>query len=490
MERWLPTPLAVRVGVAVAAAWLLVHELHATLFGGTSFGFLTHRFAHLAVLAVGSLSCLLAGRRPGPERMAWTLIGVGLLCWTAGEAYYATLLWDDASPPIPSPSDVGYLLFPLLLLPGLALLIRDRVRGASPTVWADGVIVGLAVSALSAAVIFQTLIDHVAGDPLGVTVALAYPLTDMLMLSAMAGSLAGIGWQLDRRWSLLAAGVVAFWLADTLYAVSAVAGTYTAGGTFDAGWWAGLLAIGVAAWQPGERRAVPQGDALRLILVPLAFGSIGLALLIYATVEPLNALAVVLAALSLVAVMGRLLLTFREYAAMLRQSRSEALTDPLTGLGNRRALSSSLAGALPEAAEADPLVLVLFDLDGFKHYNDSFGHPAGDELLVRLADALRDHVRGRGVAYRMGGDEFCVVLRLAGEGADPVIAGAVAALSERGEDFHVSCSYGAITLPREASDVAQALRVADQRMYAHKHARRGPTALPGESAQLQQRPAA
>jgi putative nucleotidyltransferase with HDIG domain len=68
----------------------------------------------------------------------------------------------------------------------------------------------------------------------------------------------------------------------------------------------------------------------------------------------------------------------------------------------------------------------------------------------------------------MGGDEFCALFRPGAQVAAPIIAGAAAALSEQGEAFRIDCSYGAITLPREAADVAEALRVADQRMYAHK----------------------
>jgi GGDEF domain-containing protein len=63
---------------------------------------------------------------------------------------------------------------------------------------------------------------------------------------------------------------------------------------------------------------------------------------------------------------------------MLRASRREALSDALTGLGNRRALTRDLAELIPEAGAGSPLVLALFDLDGFKQYNDTFGHPAGD----------------------------------------------------------------------------------------------------------------
>ena len=117
-------------------------------------------------------------------------------------------------------------------------------------------------------------------------------------------------------------------------------------------------------------------------------------------------------------------------------------------------------------------MLVLFDLDGFKHYNDTFGHPAGDALLVRLGAGLADFVEGRGTAYRMGGDEFCALLRPGSRSAMPLVAGAAAALSEHGDGFAIGCSYGAIHLPAEAAEAAEALRIADQRMYAQKNAGR------------------
>src|ERR671925_1538044 len=94
---------------------------------------------------------------------------------------------------------------------------------------------------------------------------------------------------------------------------------------------------------------------------------------------------------------------------MLRTSRDEALTDALTGLGNRRALARTLERLLPEARPERPLVLALFDLDGFKHYNDTFGHPAGDTLLARLGGNLRAYFEPRGRVFRMGGDEFCAL---------------------------------------------------------------------------------
>src|SRR5262249_1119709 len=153
-------------------------------------------------------------------------------------------------------------------------------------------------------------------------------------------------------------------------------------------------------------------------------------------------------------------------------SRTEALTDALTGLGNRRALTRELAELLPEAGTDTPLVLALFDLDGFKHYNDTFGHPAGDTLLVRLGANLRAYFDARGRVFRMGGDEFCALFELGGADLGTLLDGAALALSQQGEGFFVGCSYGAVTLPQEATEAADALRVADQRMYAQKHAGR------------------
>jgi diguanylate cyclase (GGDEF)-like protein len=170
--------------------------------------------------------------------------------------------------------------------------------------------------------------------------------------------------------------------------------------------------------------------------------------------------------------MARATLTFRDNLAMLRASRVEALTDALTGLGNRRALTRALDELIPRACPERPLVLALFDLDGFKHYNDTFGHPAGDTLLVRLGGNLAGFLHGRGRAFRMGGDEFCALFETAGEPPEPMLRGAAAALSEQGDGFSVGCSHGAVLLPVEAADAASALRTADQRMYASKHAGR------------------
>jgi two-component system cell cycle response regulator len=457
------------------AAWLVAWELHVLLAPDLGAGPLFSRFAHDLVLVGAGAMCLWAGiaspyRR---ERRAWLVIGAGLTAWAFGEIYYTAVLWTAEEIPIPSPADGGYLLFPPLMLVGVLMLLRSRTRHVPGTLWADGITAALAVSAAGAALVFETVRDSASGQAMEIAVSLAYPIADLLLLGLIVGALAGTGWQLDRTWVLLASGVATFWLADSLYLVRTANGTYESGNWFEIGWWLGLVMIAAAAWQPVRRtRALVLDERLRRIVVPIAFGIGGLGLLVYGCIAGLNPVAVGLAAASLVAVMCRTMLTFRDNVAMLRASRVEASTDALTGLGNRRALARALEEEMPRADERDPLVLVLFDLDGFKLYNDTFGHPAGDALLVRLGAGLADFVEGRGTAYRMGGDEFCALLRPGSRSATPLVVGAAAALSEHGDGFAIGCSYGAIHLPAEAAEVAEALRIADQRMYAQKNAGR------------------
>jgi diguanylate cyclase (GGDEF)-like protein len=151
--------------------------------------------------------------------------------------------------------------------------------------------------------------------------------------------------------------------------------------------------------------------------------------------------------------------------------REQAVTDPLTRLGNRRKLVADLEVQLATASAKEPLALVLFDLDGFKQYNDTFGHLAGDVVLERLAASLAQAVAERGAAYRLGGDEFCTLLSVDAAQLPSVVASLASALEERGEDFELKASYGAVSLPAEAASPSHALQVADERMYELKRGR-------------------
>jgi two-component system, cell cycle response regulator len=162
-----------------------------------------------------------------------------------------------------------------------------------------------------------------------------------------------------------------------------------------------------------------------------------------------------------------LTLSLRANARQRAAVRAVALTDELTGLGNRRDLFETVERELA-GREGEKLVLALLDLDGFKQYNDTFGHAAGDALLRRLGGNLAQAVRGHGRAFRLGGDEFCVLIEANDNTAEAIVAAAREALVEVGEGFAVSASCGAVMLPELAEDASEALRLADQAMYARK----------------------
>jgi len=151
--------------------------------------------------------------------------------------------------------------------------------------------------------------------------------------------------------------------------------------------------------------------------------------------------------------------------------RALALQDPLTGLPNRRQLSKDLNEAARRASTQHPVRLLLFDLDGFKNYNDTFGHHEGDLLLGRLAQTLRDAVAPFGAAYRLGGDEFCALVTVADEDGE-LESSLQNSLSSRGESFSISASTGSVLLPDETSDPELAMQWADARMYENKQSAR------------------
>jgi diguanylate cyclase (GGDEF)-like protein len=151
--------------------------------------------------------------------------------------------------------------------------------------------------------------------------------------------------------------------------------------------------------------------------------------------------------------------------------REQVLTDPLTGLGNRRKLMADLTHTFVRAAQGFPSMLLLFDLDGFKNYNDTFGHLAGDALLARMGAKLQQAVAPSGAAYRLGGDEFCAWIDLQDVVPDELILRASEALIEKGPQFCVRGSLGVVLLPNEADTPERAIQLADERMYANKRNR-------------------
>jgi two-component system, cell cycle response regulator len=452
------------VALAVLLTACAVHAL--TGFDAGPFEWLVAKWGYDVVLLGSGGVCLARGALVARERRAWLTIGAGVIGWAAGNVYYTVVLWDLDTIPVPSPSDVLWILYYPVLYAGLAMLLRGRVARFHATLWMDGVLAALAVGALTAAVVFGGVRHMTGGAAAEVAVNLAYPLGDVVLLGMVTGGIALTSWKPDLSWAALAGSFVLFGVSDLVYLWANATGTWEAGSVFEAGWPAAILLLAAAAWMaPSHMRPRPLEGA-RIFAIPMFFAILGLALLIADHFTRLNLLAVILAWASVVAVIARFGVTFLANLQVLDHTRQESLTDALTGLGNRRMLMRDLDDT-PHAAQGGA-ALVLFDLNGFKGYNDTFGHPAGDALLARLGTRLGEAVGPDGRAYRMGGDEFCVLAPLAAGDPIGIVERGRRALSETGEGFDISAAQGCVLVPEEAEDAGTALGIADRRMYADK----------------------
>jgi two-component system, cell cycle response regulator len=465
--------------IAVPAFWAVVFGGLAALTLHSAFGlggagadefFSTWIYDGLIVLSGGA--CLARAIVMRVERAAWLALGLGVMAWGAGEIYYSAVLAGMDSPPYPSVSDACFVAFYPVTFVGLFLLVRSRLREAPASMWLDGITTALAVSSLAAALVFGRVTDSldVVSGFLPRAASLAYPVGDLLLLGSVMAVLALSGWRPSRAWALIGAGLALVAIADFVYLYETADQSYVEGGLLDVMWPAGMVLIGWAAWRPRRVDSV-RLEGWRILLLPSVFALMAVGVLIADRISPLSGVSIGLAIATAVTVIVRTAWSLRENLTLLQNSRVEALTDALTGLGNRRQLLADLEREVEWASAEDPRILVLFDLDGFKSYNDAFGHLAGDSLLSRLGGNLKAAVEPYGSSYRLGGDEFCALITTVPPGAPAVIAAAAASLSDRGEGFEVTASYGVVALPGEARSTSNTLALADQRVYSRKDAR-------------------
>jgi diguanylate cyclase (GGDEF)-like protein len=453
-----------------------------TGFGGTHTQQLFATWISDAIVLSAVVVCARRAALDRRDRAMWGFAAIGMASWGLGNAYFEHSLASGASLPNPSPADIGYLCFyPLVYLAVIAARRRGGAR-LSAGLWLDGAIGAAACATLGAVFVLDPVLNATEGESLaGALTNIAYPIGDLTLLAMLVVTTATAGWRGARGLMLLAAGMAAFALSDTLYLVENAKGSYQAGGILDAGWLVALILIAAgAAFSSARPRPVVEHAVKERTIVPSLAGAVALVVLALQPFVKLNAVGLACAGMTLALVVTRMAISQHETSELLVAREREAAHDPLTGLSNRRVLLADLTRLAEEATDERPALLVLFDLDGFKVYNDTFGHNAGDGLLVRVAAALRDAVDGRGRAYRIGGDEFCALLGAA-QGA-PEAAGAelAAAMAQHGEGFSVTASFGCAVAPADSTGTTALLRRADDEMYARKGRRR-----PGTERQVQ-----
>ncbi|MGH9019271.1 MAG: putative bifunctional diguanylate cyclase/phosphodiesterase, partial [Acidimicrobiales bacterium] len=380
-----------------------------------------------------------------------------------------------ATPPTPSTADAFYLLFYPLAYIGIVLFIRGEVRKLTTPNWLDGIVAGLGSAAVCAAFAFHTIVRTAGGDALATATRLAYPIGDALLLGLAVGSTAVLSGRRKAPWILLAVGMGVNVVGDT-FAVfgsdSSISATSQA-----LAWPVAILLVSVALWirpRPGDPTAPP--TTAGYFLPNLAAAS-ALAILVVGSLHRISAVAVGLAAATLVAVGLRLVLSVQGMRAVSLERHRQSVTDELTGLSNRRHLFSVLDTFFIDCQEAGtpdrPMAFLFVDLNSFKEINDSFGHPAGDQLLTALGARLLGALRSSDLLVRLGGDEFAVVL-IDGD-ADYAVRVARRLTEALDEPFvldvvsaSIGASIGIAMAPTDATDSAGLLWCADVAMYRAK----------------------
>ena len=466
MRRAIAAILFGGAGLVIAHDWIGI--------GGSGLDVAINGVVYDAVVVCAGLACLTRAFRGGPERAAWFAIGASILAWASGEIWWTLYIEGNANAPYPSPADIGYLAFYPLAILGLYLLVRARADELDPRLWMDGLIAALGTGALGAALIFEFVADRTEGSAIEVATTLAYPFGDVLLISLIVGIIALTRWRPGRTWTLLLGGLAVMAVADVAFTLQSYEAAVPGGDWVEPIYLLSAVLLGAEAWQPAADRILPDArfDGWREMVVPgiVAVVMIALVVIQYSNNQE-SALTTALWATTMLAVIGRLALSLRENNRLLEQVR----TDPLTGLGSQARLRMDLEQR--ERGPAKPLTVILLDLNGFKRYNDTFGHPAGDKMLSLLGRRLGVAVGSKAVAYRLGGDEFLVLaddglVGLGKEERDALAVKAAEALTSSGRGFDLSAAWGIASIPEEADSPAEAMQLADVRMYAQKESRR------------------
>jgi diguanylate cyclase len=403
------------------------------------------------------------------------LLGLGLFCWAGGDIVLTIQSLGGATPPSPSLADAFYVTFYPVTYAALMLLLRSQVKRFSLASWLDGAIAGFGAAALCATFAFTSVLHHDGGNALGVAVNLAYPVGDVLLLGLVVGGAAMVSGRRRLPWLVLAAGYALITVGDIFNALNS---TSFVGTVFNAiAWPLSILVVSAAVWirTPAARPAATE-EPPSFLLPGLAAGG-ALTILFIGSLNHVGRVSLGLAAATLVVAGLRSALSLVGLRTLTEQRRREAVTDQLSGLGNRRALFELLDGFMtqPEAPDEPPrnLAFMFVDLDRFKEVNDSFGHATGDELLRQLGARLEGSLRESDLVVRLGGDEFAVALL----DSDADYAATVAArLNSRIEEpfaldavrVEIGASIGIAVFPNDALNPADLVRCADLAMYRAK----------------------
>lgn len=459
------------------------------IVGGFSQGWVRKAIDDIVLFAVAfvaaSFSVQAARAARGRVRLAWVSLSVGLAGWALGAAIWAFYELKLHELPFPTIADAGYLLLPVGACLAMLLLPSDYSGQARVRMLLDGVIVAGSLFVISWIIVLSPIYAAGADSQLAFFVSVAYPASDVVVLTVAAVVLVRAASDQRLVLTLLTVGMACIALSDSYFVYLANKDQYSSGSVIDIGWVAGLLLITVAAAAASES-AQAGNELLRLpswASIWLPYAPLLLAAIVTAA-EPARALqsgpVEVIAGLLVVAVLIRQFLTVTENRRLLSVVAEQALRDPLTGLGNRTLFDERLDHAMALRERGDLSVgLIVLDLNDFKLVNDALGHPAGDCLLRLTAERILRSVRSGDTVARLGGDEFAVLVE---DHLDQshVVAHRIIQSFERpftieGQEVMVNPSVGlaVAAIDEPAVSAEELLKRADVAMYSAKKSRVG-----------------
>jgi diguanylate cyclase (GGDEF)-like protein len=466
---------AARVSMALALAFPVAFVV-STIPGvrpSSGYSLLLDGWLNNLAYASAPVICLLRLRSVrGRDRTAGLLLALALALYGGGNVFWTIVVRPIDPEPFPSGADALFLAFYPLVFVALLLMRGRRDRRLPLSEWLDGLVGGLAVAALAAALIAQPLVATFSGSWAAVATTAAYPLLDLVLLLIVVTTLSLFHWRPPLGVWLLAVGLLLFVVADGQYLVATAQVAYVSGGPNDGLW---VIATITMAASPGwaSRTTATRLPTWGMLVIPTASALTALGLLLEDHTHRLHPIALGLATATLLLSLARLMVTVRE-VDLLAHSRELALTDELTGLGNRRALFELAPARIARLPADQQVALLLLDLDRFKEINDSLGHQAGDAMLrIVAARLLRSVRRSQVTLVRLGGDEFAflllgVDLGAAYECARQAHEALTAPVRLEGMTVWVGASIGVTVADAAEADLTVLLREADVAMYQAK----------------------
>ncbi len=423
------------------------------------------------VMVAPIVACVVRSILGGPRRAAAAWLAMGMLCWAVGNVVFVGWTQFQVAPPVPSPADVAYLGFYVCAAAAMFCLARGERGSLARSMWLDG-----ALGAAGAATVLAAVLNPVFSAPAGelnlVLVGAAYTVADLVLAAMICGLLAVRGLRGGSIWLWLAAGLVVFCAADVVYALQVSSSTYAIGTILSVLWTSGITVLALALWRPERPRAIEAGHSTAILALPTLATLSAVVVLVISSFAHLAPPVIALATLTLLLAAARTFMSFRQ-TQRLSVVHHQALTDDLTGLGNRRHLFEHGERKLLAAGGTDRLALLMIDLDNFKEVNDTLGHHTGDELLREIARRLAEQVGGSDLLVRLGGDEFAVVTTLAPDDDGHLFAGQLLdrlsrPLKMEGARLRLDASIGVAESDSSDVRISELLRRADMAMYAAK----------------------